>query len=130
MMTTSVMRAAAYRNNKLAVDNMISSNKVHTNQYGNKTNYFTLIHLLCLQLTLSVYIVQFVKSSDNIAPRSPNKAPDAPTEMLFCMKREDNMLPPKPESKYSIPTRTAWLYQQTNSEHEILVIQTLGVEKK
>ena len=74
-MTMSVMRAAAYKNNELGVDNMISSNKMHPNNMEMKTNYFT--------ITLSVYIVQFVRSSDNIAPRSPNNAPDAPTEMLF-----------------------------------------------
>lgn len=34
-------------------------------------------------LTLFVYMDQFVISSESIAPRSPNSAPDAPTVTLF-----------------------------------------------
>lgn len=58
-------------------------------------------------ITLLVYIVQFVKSSDNIAPRSPNNAPEAPTEMLFLMNRDERTLPPNPAIRYIMPIRTA-----------------------
>lgn len=54
-----------------------------------------------------MYIVQLVKSSESIAPRSPNKAPEAPTEMLFLMKRAERTLPPNPERRYIAPIRTA-----------------------
>jgi hypothetical protein len=49
--------------------------------------------------TLFVYMVQFVISSESIAPRRPNKAPDAPTDILFLMKREERTLPPNPERR-------------------------------
>lgn len=52
-------------------------------------------------------MVQLVINSDSIAPRSPNKAPDAPTEILFLMKRDDRILPPNPESRYIAPIRTS-----------------------
>lgn len=42
-------------------------------------------------------MVQLVSSSAVIAPRIPNRAPDAPTEILFCMKRADKTLPPNPD---------------------------------
>jgi hypothetical protein len=45
-------------------------------------------------------MVQFVISSESIAPRRPNKAPDAPTDILFLMKREERTLPPNPERRY------------------------------
>jgi hypothetical protein len=44
-------------------------------------------------------MVQFVISSESIAPRRPNKAPDAPTDILFLMKREERTLPPNPERR-------------------------------
>lgn len=47
-------------------------------------------------------------SSENIAPRSPNKAPEAPTEMLFIKRRAERTEPPKPDSRYITPMRTAW----------------------
>lgn len=50
-------------------------------------------------LTLFVYIDQFVISSESMAPRSPNSAPEAPTEILFCMNKEDSTLPPNPDSR-------------------------------
>lgn len=46
-------------------------------------------------------------SSESIAPKSPKRAPDAPTEMLVLMKKADSMLPPNPDKRYIIPIRTA-----------------------
>ena len=44
-------------------------------------------------------MVQFVKSSESIAPSRPNKAPEAPTEMLLWMNNAESILPPSPENK-------------------------------
>lgn len=46
-------------------------------------------------------------SSASIAPRSPKRAPEAPTDMWFPRKRHDNTLPPNPETRYMIPILTA-----------------------
>ena len=51
-------------------------------------------------------MVQFVISSDKIAPKSPNRAPEAPTEIPLLMKRDDRTLPPNPERRYRIPIFT------------------------
>lgn len=51
-------------------------------------------------------MVQFVISSDSIAPRRPKRAPEAPTEMLFLIKREDSILPPNPDNRYMNPILT------------------------
>lgn len=58
-------------------------------------------------LTLLEYIVQFVISSASIAPRSPKRAPEAPTEMWFLINRDDSILPPKPDKRYMTPILTA-----------------------
>lgn len=72
------------------------------------TRIGVLIQLNKIQvLTLSVYMVQFVISSESIDPRRPNRAPDAPTETEFLTKRAETMLPPIPETRYITPTRTA-----------------------
>jgi len=42
-----------------------------------------------------------------MAPRSPNRAPEAPTDILFFMKSDDSMLPPNPDTRYIVPIRTA-----------------------
>lgn len=39
-------------------------------------------------------------------PSRPNKAPEAPTEMLFLRRRAERTLPPNPDSKYVSPIRT------------------------
>lgn len=39
-------------------------------------------------------------------PSNPKRAPDAPTEILDCIKRADNKLPPIPEMTYSRPILT------------------------
>lgn len=49
--------------------------------------------------TLLEYIVQFVMSSESMAPKSPNRAPEAPTEILLLRKRAESMLPPKPDMR-------------------------------
>lgn len=46
-------------------------------------------------------------SSETIAPKSPKRAPDAPTEMPFLMKRAESMLPPNPDKRYIMLIRTA-----------------------
>lgn len=46
-------------------------------------------------------------SSESIAPSSPKSAPEAPTEILFLMKREERILPPSPDRRYITPIRTA-----------------------
>lgn len=46
-------------------------------------------------------------SSETIPPRSPNKAPDAPTETLFLKRRAERTAPPKPDKRYTAPIRTA-----------------------
>lgn len=51
-------------------------------------------------------MVQLVRSSDNIAPRKPKRAPEAPTEMLVLIKRDETRLPPNPEKRYITPIRT------------------------
>ena len=61
------------------------------------------VHLAANMLSL-VFIgirleQQFVISSESIAPRSPKRAPEAPTEMLFLMNKEDSTLPPNPDNK-------------------------------
>lgn len=48
-----------------------------------------------------------VKSSDSIEPRRPKRAPEAPTEILFLINREDSMLPPSPANRYITPILTA-----------------------
>ena len=58
-------------------------------------------------LTLLEYIVQFVISSDSIAPRSPKRAPEAPTEIWSLRNRDDSTLPPNPDTRYMIPILTA-----------------------
>lgn len=45
-------------------------------------------------------------SSESMPPSNPKSAPDAPTEILFWIKRDDNKLPPRPEMRYSNPIRT------------------------
>jgi hypothetical protein len=50
-------------------------------------------------VTLFVYMVQLVKSSDSMAPRRPKRAPEAPTEMLFLMNSDERTLPPMPETR-------------------------------
>ena len=62
--------------------------------------------LFAICLTLLAYIVQFVMSSESMAPSSPKSAPDAPTEMLDLMKRADIRLPPSPERMYMMPILT------------------------
>jgi len=52
-------------------------------------------------------MVQFVRSSDIIAPRSPKRALEAPTEMLFLIKIEESTLPPNPDNRYINPILTA-----------------------
>jgi hypothetical protein len=44
-------------------------------------------------------MVQLVRSSESMAPRSPKRAPEAPTEMWFLMNREDRTLPPRPDRR-------------------------------
>jgi hypothetical protein len=44
-------------------------------------------------------MLQFVISSESIAPRSPKRAPEAPTEMLFLINREESTLPPNPDRR-------------------------------
>lgn len=56
--------------------------------------------------TLLAYIVQFVRSSESMHPSNPNNAPDAPTEMVLRMNKQDDMLPPSPDITYSNPIRT------------------------
>lgn len=56
--------------------------------------------------TLLAYIVQFVRSSESMHPSNPNNEPDAPTEMVLRINKQDNMLPPIPDKRYSNPTRT------------------------
>lgn len=46
-------------------------------------------------------------SSDSIDPRSPNKAPEAPTEILFLKRRAERTLPPNPDTRYITPIRAA-----------------------
>ncbi|KAK8511940.1 hypothetical protein V6N12_074629 [Hibiscus sabdariffa] len=58
-------------------------------------NTFSMVILF----TLFVYMVQFVISSESIAPRSPKRAPDAPTEMSFRINREESTLPPNPDKR-------------------------------
>lgn len=61
--------------------------------------------------TLFAYIVQFVMSSESIAPKSPKSAPEAPTDMVGFSAglrlRDESKLPPKPESTYKHPIFTA-----------------------
>lgn len=45
-------------------------------------------------------------SSESIDPRSPNRAPEAPTEMLFLRRRAERTAPPKPDRMYTVPMRT------------------------
>ena len=52
-------------------------------------------------------MVQFVMSSESMAPSSPKRAPEAPTDISDLMDREDKRLPPNPEITYSIPIFTA-----------------------
>lgn len=56
--------------------------------------------------TLLEYNVQFVMSSESIAPSKPKSAPEAPTEMFDWMKRPEKILPPNPEMTYINPIRT------------------------
>lgn len=49
--------------------------------------------------TLFVYMIQLVISSESIAPRSPKRAPEAPTEMLFRINREEITLAPNPDKR-------------------------------
>ena len=42
-----------------------------------------------------------------MAPSSPKRAPEAPTDISDLMDREDKRLPPNPEITYSIPIFTA-----------------------
>lgn len=65
------------------------------------------------------YIVQFVMSSESIPPSRPKSAPEAPTEILDWIKRDDNMLPPKPEITYSNPILTVGP-DQKRSQFQIL----------
>lgn len=58
-------------------------------------------------------MVQLVISSDNIAPKSPKRAPEAPTEILFLTKREERTLPPNPDTRYITPILTEM--KQTNN---------------
>ena len=48
-----------------------------------------------------------VRISESIEPRSPKRAPEAPTETPFLIKREDNTLPPTPDVTYITPILTA-----------------------
>lgn len=48
-----------------------------------------------------------MRSSESIEPRSPKRAPEAPTEMLFLINREDKTLPPIPDNRYITPILTA-----------------------
>lgn len=45
-------------------------------------------------------------SSESMPPSNPKSAPEAPTEILDWIKRDDNKLPPRPEMRYSNPIRT------------------------
>lgn len=49
---------------------------------------------------------QFVSSSDSMEPSSPNKAPEAHTEIVFFKRRAERTLPPNPVRRYTTPTRT------------------------
>lgn len=40
-------------------------------------------------------------------PSKPNRAPEAPTEIVVRMNKADNKLPPTPDMVYSNPIRTA-----------------------
>lgn len=57
--------------------------------------------------TLLAYIVQFVRSSESMPPSKPNRAPEAPTEIVVRMNKDDNKLPPTPDIVYNKPIRTA-----------------------
>jgi len=71
-----------------------------------KTNKHPENHKELTTLTLLEYIVQFVISSDSIAPRSPKRAPEAPTEIWSMINRDDSTLPPNPDTRYIIPILT------------------------
>jgi len=47
-----------------------------------------------------------VKSSESIEPRRPKRAPEAPTEILFLINNDDNILPPIPDNRYITPILT------------------------
>lgn len=67
------------------------------------------------RITLCTNSDQFISSSDIMHPSNPKRAPEAPTEMLFAVrKRADIKLPPKPEMTYSRPVLTV--------EREITII--------
>ena len=51
-------------------------------------------------------MVQFVMSSDNIAPSNPKSALEAPTDIFDWINRAESKLPPNPEMTYSKPIRT------------------------
>lgn len=40
-------------------------------------------------------------------PSNPNRAPEAPTEILDAVNREDNRLPPNPDMIYNRPILAA-----------------------
>lgn len=61
----------------------------------------------CSRDTLFSYIVQFMRSSESMAPSKPNNAPEAPTEMVVLTNKEDNKLPPIPDITYTSPMRAA-----------------------
>jgi hypothetical protein len=58
-------------------------------------------------LTLLECNVQLVITSESIAPMSPKRTPEEPTETLFLIKREDRTLPPNPDIKNINPILTA-----------------------
>lgn len=79
-----------------------------------KTNKHTENHKELTRLTLLEYIVQFVISSDSIAPRSPKRAPEAPTEVWSLINRHDRTLPPNPDTRYITPILTAMNLKKEN----------------
>lgn len=70
-------------------------------------------------------MLQFVRSSESMAPRSPKSAPDAPTDTVFGVEdslkcKIDNKLPPKPESMYKNPILTAKVQEIRNQAKKTL----------
>lgn len=68
--------------------------------------------------TLFAYIVQFVMSSESIAPKSPKSAPEAPTDMVGfsagLIFSDESKLPPNPDTTYKHPIFTAKIHKHQN----------------
>ena len=62
-----------------------------------------------------------------MAPRSPNRAPEAPTEMVFLMNRDESTLPPTPETRYMMPILTV-RKRECRSRSDIVLLKPGGVK--